>query len=352
MPLVAASLVVAPFAAADDTPAKPREWKLSTAVGPAFALGKAGERWAVLVAEKSGGAISVKPFPGATLAARDPEREFAALRDGAMELAVGSSLFWAAQVVELNLIGLPWLAADARQLDALVTGAIRERLDAAIERAGAVPLACAALGFRALATAQVSIETPADLAGLGVRVASSSLLNDVFIALGATPRVASFVDAQAAMKNGSLAAQEGTPAVFAAARLDALGIRHVALWGAVAEIAVFAVNRAAWAGLTDAERVAVGDAARETARELPDIARAASEAALAELRKRGTVPGEITLVIGLASEELTPAVHAQPLKERVRQLMQAQKLSRMEALKVVARERHISKSQAYREYES
>ena len=29
---------------------KPREWKLSVAVGPAFALGKAGERWAKLIA--------------------------------------------------------------------------------------------------------------------------------------------------------------------------------------------------------------------------------------------------------------------------------------------------------------
>ncbi|MBI1955105.1 MAG: hypothetical protein HYS38_01790, partial [Acidobacteria bacterium] len=46
------------------------------------------------------------------------------------------------------------------------------------------------------------------------------------------------------------------------------------------------------------------------------------------------------------------AVHAKPLKERVQELMREQNLNRMEALKTVARERHISKSQAYREYES
>ena len=103
-------------------------------------------------------------------------------------------------------------------------------------------------------------------------------------------------------------------------------------------------------------RSVLGDRPVVVARELTKIheefLRGSCSDVLTELRKRGTVPGEITLVIGLASEEPTPAVHAQPLRERVRQLMQEQKLSRMEALKVVARERHISKSQAYREYES
>ena len=73
---------------------------------------------------------------------------------------------------------------------------------------------------------------------------------------------------------------------------------------------------------------------------------------LAELRKRPAIPGEITLVIGPESEQPPSAVHTQPLRERVRQLMEEQKLSRMDALKAVARERHLSKSQAYREYQT
>src|SRR5512134_3178481 len=107
---------------AQETKDKPREWKLSVAVGPAFALGKAGERWAKLVTERSDGAFAVVPSFGATLAQRDPVRELAALAAGAADLAVGSSLFWSMQAGALGVIGLPWLAPDPRQLDALVTG--------------------------------------------------------------------------------------------------------------------------------------------------------------------------------------------------------------------------------------
>ena len=65
-------IALAAFGTAPSAPAQPppREWKRSTAVGPAFALGKAGARWATLIGEKSGGSLAVKPHPGATLAQR------------------------------------------------------------------------------------------------------------------------------------------------------------------------------------------------------------------------------------------------------------------------------------------
>ena len=92
--------------------------------------------------------------------------------------------------------------------------------------------------------------------------------------------------------------------------------------------------------------------AREVTKIHEEFLRGRCAEVLEELRKRPTVQGEITLLIGPPSEPQPEAVHALPLKERVNQLMGEEKLSRMEALKVAARERRISKSQAYREYES
>lgn len=277
----------APSLHAQDASEKPKELKLTTAVGPAFALGKAGLRWAQLVTERSGGTLAVVLHPGAVLAQRDPAREFAALRDGAADLAIGSTLNWSAQVNELLVIGLPWLAPEAKQLDALVVGTMKERLVAAIERAGAVPLAFAPLGHRALATVPKSVRTPDDLAGLRVRIVSTPFLIDFYARLRALPHAMAFTAAQAAFNAGTLDAQDGTPATFAAARLDAVGVKHVTLWGAVAEVAVFAVNRAAWDGWTEDQRSLVSGAAQQAAQELPSLARAENDAALAELRKRG-----------------------------------------------------------------
>ncbi len=90
--------------------------------------------------------------------------------------------------------------------------------------------------------------------------------------------------------------------------------------------------------------------AREVTKIHEEFLRGRCEEVLAELRRRGEVQGEITLLIGRAEEEPHPYADA-PLRARVEQLMRQQKLDRMEALKVVARERRISKRQAYREYE-
>ena len=240
-------------AVAQSRDANAKEWKLSTAVGTAFALGKAGERWAALVTENSGGKLAVVLRPGATLAERDPAREFTALRSGAADLAIGSTLYWSVQVRELGVVGLPWIAPEEKQLDALVTGVIAEKLAAAVQAGGAMPLAFAPLGHRELA-ALASVRTPDDFAGRAVRIASTPYLVDFYAGLAARPKAMSFTDARAAFESGQLDVQEGAPATFAAARLDAIGIRHVTLWGAVAEAAIFAVNPGVWEGWTDEER--------------------------------------------------------------------------------------------------
>ena len=292
--LLAALLLVAAGAPAQEPKDKPAPWKLSAAVGPAFALGKAGDRWAKLIAEQSGGSVPVQFFPGAALASRDPAREFVALRDGAADLAVGSTLFWSGQVVELNAIGLPWLAPEDKDLAGLTSEAVTERLAVALERAGVVPLAFAVLGHRELATTGKVPRSPEEMAGIKVRLAATPFLTDFFVSLGAAPRAMTLADAQAALRAGTLDAQEGSLAAIAAARLDTLGVRQLMLWGAVAECAVFAANKAAWDGWTAEQRTVARAAAVEAARGLPALARAENDAALVELRKRGVTVTRLT----------------------------------------------------------
>jgi len=292
--LLAALLLAAAGAPAQEQKDKPAPWRLSAAVGPAFALGKAGERWAKLIAERSGGSVPVQFFPGAALASRDPAREFLALRDGAADLAVGSTLLWSVQVVELNAIGLPWLAPEDKDLAKLTSEAVTERLAVAMERAGVVPLAFAVLGHRELATTGKVPRSPEDMAGIKVRLAATPFLTDFFVSLGAEPSAMTLADAQAALRTGTLNAQEGSLAAIAAAQLDTLGVKQLMLWGAVAECAVFAANKAAWEGWTAEQRAVARAAALEVARGLPALARAENDAALVELRKRGVTVTRLT----------------------------------------------------------
>ena len=272
--------------------AKP--WRLSTAVGPAFALGKAGERWAKLIAEQSAGRLAVTAFPGAVLASRDPARELLVLKEGGADLAVGSSLDWSMQVRELGVIGLPWIAPRDAQLAALTTGAMRERLVAALDRAGVVALALVPLGHRELATTTRAIRAPEDLAGAKIRTTALPMLTEFYAGLRALPFAMPYAQAQAALKTGSLDGQDGSPAAFAVARLDAAGVRHVTLWNAVAEVAVFAVNRRVWDACSDADRALVRAAAELAARELGERAADERDAALTELAARGVALTRVT----------------------------------------------------------
>ncbi|MDQ2962485.1 MAG: TRAP transporter substrate-binding protein DctP [Pseudomonadota bacterium] len=270
------------------------EWKLSTALGPVYPQGRAGVIWAELIRERSGGRLNVKVFPGGTLVPRDPAREFAALRDGATDLAVGSASSWAPQVKELNLLALPWLVPDRDALDRLLQGEITTRLSAAVLAAGVVPLAWAGDGFLELATRR-PIHLPADLSGLSLRVASSPLLLESLQALDAAPVSMSAADALAAQRRGTLDGQVTSVPAYGTSRLHAAGFARLLLWGAHADALLFAVNRAVWDRWSDAERDLVLQAARDAALQANAMARKLSDtAALAELSRRGATVTRLT----------------------------------------------------------
>lgn len=90
--------------------------------------------------------------------------------------------------------------------------------------------------------------------------------------------------------------------------------------------------------------------AREVTKLHEEFLRGRCRDVLAQLRERKQVLGEITLLIGRTEEEPHPYVEG-PLRFRVEQLMREKSVDRMTALKTVARERGISKRQAYREYQ-
>jgi TRAP-type transport system periplasmic protein len=280
--------------AQDLAPMTGAEWKLSTALGPAYPQGKAGEIWAALIRERSRGRLNVKYYPGAALARRDPAREFAALRDGTIDLAVGSAASWAPQVKELNLFALPWLVPDRAALDALLRSDVTHALEQRVRAAGAEPLAWAADGFRELATRR-AVHTPADVAGLRLRVLPLPLLTDTLSALGAAPASMDAAGALAANARGALDGETIGIAAYATSRLYASGYTRLLLWDAHADALLFAINGARWNTLSDADRELVRQAARDAAAQAAALAqRLTGAATLADLGRRGVTVTRLT----------------------------------------------------------
>ena len=65
------------------------EYRVSTVVPAPFPWGLAAERWAELTAERTDGRIKMKIYPGVQLVQGDQTREFTALRQGVIDMAVG-----------------------------------------------------------------------------------------------------------------------------------------------------------------------------------------------------------------------------------------------------------------------
>jgi hypothetical protein len=85
------------------TPAYRAEYRLSTTLGTAFPWGQAGERWIELVKEKTQGRINIKLYSGNSLVGGDQTREFTAIRQGVIDMSIGSTINWSPQIKELNL---------------------------------------------------------------------------------------------------------------------------------------------------------------------------------------------------------------------------------------------------------
>ena len=91
--------------------------------------------------------------------------------------------------------------------------------------------------------------------------------------------------------------------------------------------------------------------AREVTKIHEEFVRGRAGEVLANLKARESVKGEITLLIGKAEHEdvATATIGRQSVRHRVEQIMAEEKIDEKAALKRVAKERGVSKSEAYRE---
>ena len=268
----AAALTALPFAASAQANYKP-EYKMSLVVGTAFPWGKGGEIWANLVKERTQGRINIKLYPGVSLIQGDQTREFSALRQGVIDMAIGSTINWSPQVKQLNLFSMPFLMPDYASIDALTQGEVGKDIFKTLEKAGVVPLAWGENGYREITNSKRPIRTPDDLKGLKIRVVGSPLFVDTFTALGANPTQMSWADAQPAFASGAVDGQENPMSIFTAAKLQNVGQKNVTMWGYVADPLVFVVNKEVWESWTPADQAIVRQAAIDAGKQEIVIAR-------------------------------------------------------------------------------
>ena len=249
------------------------EYRMSLVLGTAFPWGKGGELWANKVRERTNGRINIKLYPGVSLIQGDQTREFSALRQGVIDMAVGSTINWSPQVKQLNLFSLPFLMPDYAAADALTQGEVGKSLFQTLDKAGVVPLAWGENGYREISNSKKAIKSPDDLKGMKIRVVGSPLFLDTFTALGANPTQMSWADAQPAMASSAVDGQENPLSVYMAAKLYTVAQKHLTLWGYMNDPWSFVDNKPIGNSWTPAAREIVKQAAIDAGKEQIAIAR-------------------------------------------------------------------------------
>ena len=271
-----------------------REFSVSTVLSDAFPWGQAAEKWAELVNERSDGRLTLKVYPNAQLVSGDQTREFSAMRSGLIDMAVASTINWSPQVPELNLFSLPFLMPDEAAIDAITQGSSGEKIFAAIDKKGVMPLAWGENGFRELSNSKHTIDGPEDVQGLKVRVVGSPLFLDTFSTLGANPTQMSWADAKPALTTGAIDGQENPLSVFDVARVDQVGQSYLTLWHYMADPLIFGVNKKVWKSLPKADRELLQQAAIDAGAWEIDKSRSELSQTLAAIKERGVEVTELT----------------------------------------------------------
>lgn len=238
------------------------EYKMSTVVPPAFAWGKGGEIFANLVRERTAGRINIKQYPGASLVQGQQDREFAAMRQGIVDVLCGAPINWTSTVPQLGCFTLPFLIPDHKAWDAVFADSklVADYFEM-VRKSGAEPLAIGETGYRQISNSKRPIITPDDMKGLKIRVVGSPMYGDIMTSMGANPTFMSFADAQPALASGAIDGQENPLEVFLAAKIHTLGQKYVTKWNYSNDILLFAIAAPVWASWTPPDQKIVREAA-------------------------------------------------------------------------------------------
>jgi tripartite ATP-independent transporter DctP family solute receptor len=159
-----------------------------------------------ILAQRTNGRLTVEIFPDSSVG--DDNQMMSALQSGTLEMTYPSTSPATSIVPALSLFDLPFLFPTPESADAVLDGPTGQEMLDAFEGSGIKALAFAENGYRQLTNSQRAISSPADVAGLAVRVMENPIQVDIWRTLGANPTSMAFGEVFSAMEQGVVDGQE------------------------------------------------------------------------------------------------------------------------------------------------
>jgi TRAP-type transport system periplasmic protein len=286
--LAAAAIAAVGAAGAQDI--KERTLKLGLQNPKGHPVVSGAEKFAEIVAAKSGGRIKVNLFPGGVLGS--DAATVLAVQNGTVEMTVLNSGILATQAKEFAVYDFPFLFANAKEADAIVDGPFGKAMHAKLADKGIIGLGYWELGFRDLTNARRAIRKVDDIAGLKLRVIPNPINIDWVKALDANPTPLAFPELYAALEQKAVDGQENPVSVILANRFAEVQ-KYLTLTHHQYNPQSVIVSRKVWDQMNAAERQILQDAALEAGRYERQLSREQAASDIEQLKKAGMQVDEL-----------------------------------------------------------
>jgi tripartite ATP-independent transporter DctP family solute receptor len=271
--------------------AQDKTFKLALQNPKGHPLVTGAEKFAELVAAKSGGKLKVNVFPGGTLGG--DAQTVSAAQGGTIEFVLLNSGILASQAKDFEVFDFPFMFANAKEADAVVDGPFGQKLHAKLADKGLVGLAYFELGFRNLTNSKRPINTVDDIAGLKLRVIPNAINVDWVKALGANPTPLAFPELYAALEQKAVDGQENPLSVILANKFYEVQ-KNLALTNHQYNPQSLVFSKKIWDALGADEKKVLQDAATEAAQYQRQVNRDKAAGDLDALKKAGMQVTELS----------------------------------------------------------
>ena len=287
--LAAAALL--PLSAAHAQDFKERTIKFAFQNQKGHPQAEGAQKFADLVAQKSGNKMQVKLFPGGTLGG--DLQTVSALQGGTVEMTVLNAGILTAQVKEFAVFDFPFLFANSQEVDAVTDGTFGKNLLAKLGEKNLVGLGYWDLGFRNLTNGKRPITKLEDIAGLKIRVIQSPIYIDMFNTLGATATPMPFPEVYPALEQKAIDGQENPFTLIRTSKFYEVQ-KHLAVTRHVYNPQALLISKKLWDQMNANEKRVITEAAAEATKYQRELSRKQAEEALADLKKAGMQVTEIS----------------------------------------------------------
>lgn len=220
------------------------------------------DKFAELLADKTGGEITLQMFHGGTLGSQPDAVE--QVRLGGLEIGNFNLGPIGPIAAEANVVSLPFIFKDVPHMFRVLDSDGGKAIADGMAAKGLHPLAWYDAGARSFYNGEKAINTPADVEGMKVRVMNNDLFTGMIAELGGNPSPMAFAEVYQALKTGVVdGAENNWPSYESTGHFEVAGYYSLSQHLIIPEC--ICINTDTYNALSPEMQAAVTEAAQESA---------------------------------------------------------------------------------------